>query len=189
MTNAIPTFGGPNISLPGTGISPASVSASLSSPSSGTDGSKGWSSIDIWKVAGTTLWEEEAYLRPWKLRRSSEWPPVKQIMKDVANNRRHIIGKSKWVPLTPSANRLLSDLHGNWLSEAESSTTPRTQLLSTHSIYLYRQFCFYAFGETITPWFGAIGSTFLPGSLEYGKPSRLVPILLVTKGHLVLPRR
>ena len=37
--------------------------------------------------------------------------------------------------------------HSNWLSEAELSTTPRTQPLHARSIYLHHQFCFYAFRE------------------------------------------
>ena len=46
-----------------------------------------------------------------------------------------------------SADRSLSDLRSNWLSEAELSTSSRTQPLRIRSIYLHHQFCFHAFGE------------------------------------------
>ena len=38
-------------------------------------------------------------------------------------------------------------MHNSWLSEAELSTSSRTQSLRTRSIYLHHQFSFYAFGE------------------------------------------
>ena len=83
----------------------------------------------------------------WNLRRSSEWPPVKQTVGDIPNIGRNVVGTSKWVPPISSADGSLRDLYSNWLSEAELTTTSRTQPLRTRSIYLHHQFCFYAFGE------------------------------------------
>lgn len=40
-----------------------------------------------------------------------------------------------------------TNIYSSWLSEAELSTTSRTQLPRTRSIYLHHQFCFYALGE------------------------------------------
>jgi hypothetical protein len=89
----------------------------------------------------------ESVFATWSLRRSSEWPSVKQIVKDITITRRNAVGKSKWVFPTSSTNGSLKDMCSNWLSEAELSTTSRTQPLRTRSIYLHHQFCFYAFGE------------------------------------------
>ena len=83
----------------------------------------------------------------WSLRRSSEWPPVKQIVGDIVSIRRNVVGKSKWVTPISSADGSLRDLYSNWLSEAELTTTSRAQPLRVRSIYLHHQFCFYAFGE------------------------------------------
>ena len=85
----------------------------------------------------------------WYLRRGSDWPPVKQVVRDVVNIR-HGIGnhnQSKWVPPLSSTSSPLTDAHRNWLSEAELSTIPRTQPLRTRSIYLHHQFGFYTLGE------------------------------------------
>lgn len=83
----------------------------------------------------------------WNLRRGSDWPPVKQIVKDIVNTKRNVGGQSKWVSPVSSTSRSLRDMYSNWLSEAELSTTPRTQPLRARSIYLHHQFCFYAFRE------------------------------------------
>jgi hypothetical protein len=48
---------------------------------------------------------------------------------------------------TLCAFRSLTNVYGSWLSEAELSTSSRTQPLRTRSIYLHHQFSFYAFGE------------------------------------------
>lgn len=83
----------------------------------------------------------------WNLRRSSDWPPVKHAVKDITNTRRNGVGKSKWVSLVSPTDKSLRYMCSNWLSEAELSTTSRTQPLRTRSIYLHHQFTFYTLGE------------------------------------------
>ena len=83
----------------------------------------------------------------WNLRRSSDWPSVKQTIKDAAGIGRNVVGKSKWVPPISSITRSLRDVYSNWLSQAELSTSSRTQSMRTRSVYLHHQFCFYALGE------------------------------------------
>jgi len=148
VANAIPTLGGTSISLPGTGISLASMS--VSPPHQAEPTVRRGSSAS---ASGTTqeqsanLVGRDSIFATWNLRRSSEWPPVKQTVGDIVNIGRNVVGKSKWVPPISSADGSLRDLYSNWLSEAELTTTSRTQPLRTRSIYLHHQFGFYAFGE------------------------------------------
>lgn len=148
VTNAIPTFGGTSISLPGTGISLPSTSVSPPHQAEPTT-RRGSSASASGKLQEHPigLMGRDTVFATWNLRRSSEWPLVKKIVKDVTNAKRNVVGKSKWVPPISSADRLLRDLYSNWLSEAELSTTSRAHHLRTRSIYLHHQFCFYAFGE------------------------------------------
>lgn len=96
VTNAIPTLGGTSISLPGTGISLTSISVSPPHQVE-TTARRGSSASTSGKLqeqpAG--LMGRDSVFATWNLRRSSEWPPVKQIVKDVATDKRNVIGKSK----------------------------------------------------------------------------------------------
>ena len=148
VTSAIPTLGGTSISLPGTGISLTSISVSPPHQAEPTTrrGSSASTSGKLQEQPASLMGRDSVFAT-WNLRRSSEWPPVKQIVKDVTNARCNVVGKSKWVTPTSSTVRSLKDLYNSWLSEAELSTTSRTQPPRTRSIYLHHQFCFYAFGE------------------------------------------
>jgi len=148
VANAIPTLGGTSISLPGTGLSLTSMSVSPP-PQAEPTARRGSSASTSGKMQehSAVLVGRDNVFATWNLRRSSDWPPVKQIVKDIANVRHHVAGQSKWVFPISFTSSSLRDVYSNWLSEAELSTTSRTQPLRTRSIYLYHQFCFYALGE------------------------------------------
>lgn len=147
VSNAIPTLGGTSISLPaGISLTSMSVSPPRQVEITARRGSSASTSGAMQEQSGG-LTGRDSVFATWNLRRSSEWPPVKQIVKDIASVRRNVSGKSKWVPSISYAGRSLRDLSSSWLSEAELSTTSRTQPLRTRSIYLHHQFCFHAFGE------------------------------------------
>jgi hypothetical protein len=148
VANAIPTLGGTSISLPATGLSLMSTSVSPPHQAELTTrrGSSG-STPGRMQEHSAGLVGKDSVFATWNLRRGSDWPPVKQIVKDIANIKRNVGGQSKWVSPISSTSRSLSDVYSNWLSEAELSTGPRTQPLRARSIYLHHQFCFYALGE------------------------------------------
>lgn len=96
VANAIPTLGGTSISLPVTGLSP--MSASVSPPHQAEPtirrGSSASSSGKIQEHSAGLVGRDSVFAT-WNLRRSSDWPPVKQIMKDIANVKRNVGGQSK----------------------------------------------------------------------------------------------
>lgn len=131
VTNAIPTLGGTSISLPGTGLSLASMSVSPP-PQSEPTGRRGSSGSAPGKSQdhSSGLLGRENVFATWNLRRGSDWPSVKQTVKDIVDARRNAVGQTS-----------------NSLSEAELSTSSRSQSLRARSIYLHHQFSFYALGE------------------------------------------
>ena len=148
VANAIPSLGGTSISLPGTGLSLTSMSVSppRQSESAGRRGSSASASGRQHEHSAGLLGRDSVFAT-WNLRRGSDWPSVKQIVKDIANTENNAVGKSKWVFQMLSTSRSLNDPCSSWLSEAELSTSSRMQPLRTRSIYLHHQFSFYALGE------------------------------------------
>jgi len=148
VANAIPTLGGTSISLPGTSLS--LMSTSISPPHQTEPAARrGSSASSSGRIQDNHvgLVGRDSVFATWNLRRSSDWSSVKQTVKDIVNNGRNVGGQAKWVFPILSTGESLRDMYSNRLSEAELSTTSRTQPLRTRSIYLHHQFCFYAFGE------------------------------------------
>ena len=147
VASAIPTLGGTSISLPGTSLSltSASVSPPRQAEPTARRGSSASTSGKIQEHSAGLVGRDSLFAT-WNLRRSSDWPSVKQTVKDVTI-RYNASGQPKWVFSISFTGKPLSDIYSSWLSEAELSTTSRTQPLHARSIYLHHQFCFYAFGE------------------------------------------
>ena len=148
VANAIPTLGGTSISLPATGLSLISMSVSPPHQTELTSrrGSSGSTPGKMQEHSAGLVGRDNLFAT-WNLRRGSDWPSVKQIVKDLPNTKHSVGGQSGWVPPISSTSRSLSDLYSGWLSEAELSTTTRSQHLCARSIYLHHQFCFYTLGE------------------------------------------
>jgi hypothetical protein len=148
VANAIPTIGGTSISLPGTGLTLASLSVSppRQSEPAARRGSTASSSGKVSEHSAGLVGRDSIFAT-WNLRRSGDWPSVKQIVKDIASTKRNVVGKPKWVSPILSTFISLRGMSSNWLSEAELSTNSRTQPPRTRSIYLHHQFSFYALGE------------------------------------------
>ena len=148
VANAIPTIGGTSISLPATSLSLMSMSISPPHQAEPTNrrGSSGSTPGKIQEHSAGLVGRDTVFAT-WNLRRGSDWPSVKQIVKDIVNTKCNVGGQSKWVFLISSTSRSLRDMYSSWLSEAELSTTPRTQPLRARSIYLHHQFSFYTLRE------------------------------------------
>ena len=96
VANAIPTLGGTSISLPGTGLTLASTSVSppRQSESAGRRGSSASASVKAQENSSGLLGRESVFAT-WHLRRSSDWPSVKQNVKDITNTRRKGVDQSQ----------------------------------------------------------------------------------------------
>jgi len=93
------------------------------------------------------LMGRENVFATWNLRRGSDWPSVKQTVKDIVDPRRNAVGQTRWAFPTQFMFKSLRYVYSNSLSEAELSTSSRSQSLRARSIYLHHQFSFYALGE------------------------------------------
>ena len=149
VANAIPVLGGTSISLPATGLALMStgVSPPRQSEPAGRRDSIASSTSGKTQEHSSGLVGRDSVFATWNLRRSDDWPPVRQTVRDVADIKRTAVGKPMWVPPILLTLRSLRDIHSNWLSEAELSTSSRTRPPRTRSIYLHHQFSFYALGE------------------------------------------
>ena len=98
VANAIPTIGGTSISLPGTGLAfaPMSVSPPHQPEPVGRRGSSASASGKMQEhLAG--LVGKESVFATWNLRRGSDWPFVKQIVKDAVRTKRTATDQPEWV--------------------------------------------------------------------------------------------
>ena len=96
VANAIPTLGGTSISLPGTGL--ALTSTSISPPrQSESAGRRGSSASSFGKMQENSpgLLGRDSVFATWNLRRSSDWPSVKQVVKDINNTKRNGVDQSQ----------------------------------------------------------------------------------------------
>lgn len=96
VANAIPTLGGTSISLPGTGLT--FVSMSISPPhqpeSAGRRGSSASASGKMQEHSSGLLGKDSVFAT-WNLRRSSDWPSIKRVMKDIPNTKRKAVDRSQ----------------------------------------------------------------------------------------------
>lgn len=96
VANAIPTLGGTSISLPGTGFTlpPTSISPPRQSESAGRRGSSASVAGKMHEHSSGLLGRDSVFAT-WNLRRSSDWPSVKQIVKDITNTKYNALDQSQ----------------------------------------------------------------------------------------------
>ena len=96
VANAIPTLGGTSISLPGTGLALTStgISPPHQSESAGRRGSSASASGKMQEHSSGLLGRDSVFAT-WNLRRGSDWPPIKQTVKDIINTKRNAVDPSQ----------------------------------------------------------------------------------------------